>query len=195
MSDSENAAKFRVELANKGALKDFFGQTLAEVRKFSQGTKRELAATGKDVEGLARTTEAATGKTREAFGRYVSGAGAAAQGTRQFAAAADQGGRSLAGLGNHAGAARRSSQALAGALGGELKSAIGSVTSTAASAAKGLLALVGVGAGVGVVSGAKAIIDLDDAVAGLAATAGLGEWLSEHEDLRPYVERRGKAAP
>ena len=27
------------------------------------------------------------------------------------------------------------------------------------------------------------------------ATAGLGEWLSEHEDLRPYVERRGKAAP
>ena len=28
-----------------------------------------------------------------------------------------------------------------------------------------------------------------------SATAGLGEWLSEHEDLRPYVERRGKAAP
>ena len=28
-----------------------------------------------------------------------------------------------------------------------------------------------------------------------SATAGLGEWLSEHEDLRPFVERRGKAAP
>lgn len=28
-----------------------------------------------------------------------------------------------------------------------------------------------------------------------SATAGLGEWLSEHEDLRPYVERRGKANP
>lgn len=28
-----------------------------------------------------------------------------------------------------------------------------------------------------------------------SATAGLGEWLSEHEDLRPYVERRGKATP
>jgi hypothetical protein len=29
-----------------------------------------------------------------------------------------------------------------------------------------------------------------------SATAGLGEWLSEHEDLRPYVERRArKAAP
>lgn len=27
-----------------------------------------------------------------------------------------------------------------------------------------------------------------------SATAGLGEWLSEHDDLRPYVERRGKAA-
>ena len=24
-----------------------------------------------------------------------------------------------------------------------------------------------------------------------SATAGLGEWLAEHEDLRPYVERRG----
>lgn len=28
-----------------------------------------------------------------------------------------------------------------------------------------------------------------------SATAGLGEWLSEHEDLRPFVERRGKATP
>ncbi len=28
-----------------------------------------------------------------------------------------------------------------------------------------------------------------------SATAGLGEWLSEHEDLRPFVERRGKAIP
>ncbi len=28
-----------------------------------------------------------------------------------------------------------------------------------------------------------------------SATAGLGEWLSEHDDLRPYVERRGKANP
>ena len=28
-----------------------------------------------------------------------------------------------------------------------------------------------------------------------SATAGLGEWLSEHEDLRPFVERRGKAMP
>lgn len=25
----------------------------------------------------------------------------------------------------------------------------------------------------------------------ISATAGLGEWLAEHEDLRPYVERRG----
>jgi len=175
MSESENAAKFRVELANKGALKDFFGQTLTEVRKFSQETKRELTAAGKEVEGLARTTETATGKTRVALSGVAAGAGTAAQGTRQLATAADQGSRSLAGLGNHAGAARRSSQALAGALGGELKTAIGSVGSSAASAAKGLLALVGVGAGVGVVSGAKAIIDLDDAVAGLAATAGLGD--------------------
>ncbi len=28
-----------------------------------------------------------------------------------------------------------------------------------------------------------------------SATAGFGEWLSEHEDLRPFVERRGKATP
>lgn len=46
---------------------------------------------------------------------------------------------------------------------------------------------------------AKAIVELARAEFATpinnSATAGLGEWLSEHDDLRPYVERRGKAAP
>lgn len=46
---------------------------------------------------------------------------------------------------------------------------------------------------------AKAIVEVCRARFHIAinnsATAGLGEWLSEHEDLRPFVERRGKAAP
>ncbi len=46
---------------------------------------------------------------------------------------------------------------------------------------------------------AKAIVELARAEFATpinnSATAGLGEWLSEHEDLRPFVERRGKATP
>lgn len=46
---------------------------------------------------------------------------------------------------------------------------------------------------------AKAIVELARAEFATpinnSATAGLGEWLSEHEDLRPFVERRGKAMP
>ena len=46
---------------------------------------------------------------------------------------------------------------------------------------------------------AKAIVELARAEFATpinnSATAGLGEWLSEHEDLRPFVERRGKAIP